>query len=68
LEKLLADLDMTNERLSRALSRLSTEELEQPVEDRTLGDRMAFACWHDTYHVGQTEYLRQLAGTDDKVI
>lgn len=23
---------------------------------------------HDTYHLGQTEYLRQLAGTDDQVI
>ena len=23
---------------------------------------------HETYHLGQTELLRQLAGTDDKVI
>jgi hypothetical protein len=29
---------------------------------------IAFMYFHETYHTGQTELLRQLAGTDDKVI
>jgi len=34
----------------------------------TLADRVHFAYFHDTYHTGQTELLRQLAGTDDQII
>lgn len=39
-----------------------------PDTDRTLGSRLHFLAWHEGYHAGQTELLRQLAGTDDKVI
>lgn len=46
------------------------DDFEQVMDDsdQTVGDRLRFLLWHETYHVGQTEYLRQLAGTDDKVI
>lgn len=30
--------------------------------------RLHFDYFHDTYHTGQTEILRQVAGTDDQVI
>ena len=33
-----------------------------------LGTLLHFAMWHETYHVGQTELLRALAGKRDKVI
>jgi hypothetical protein len=34
----------------------------------TLGNRLFFIYYHETYHVGQTELLRQLAGKNDKII
>ena len=30
-------------------------------------DALLGLSWHETYHVGQFEYLRQAAGTDDKI-
>ncbi len=70
LEKLTADLDTSQERLGAALESASPEELAQIVggKDRSLGERLAFLYWHEAYHTGQTELLRQLAGMDDKVI
>lgn len=72
LERLLAVLKEGQERISAALSALSAETLqeEQAVGERrlTLGERLHFAYFHDTYHVGQTELLRAVAGKRDKVI
>jgi hypothetical protein len=34
----------------------------------TVGQRVLGLYFHETYHVGQLELLRQLAGTGDKVI
>jgi uncharacterized damage-inducible protein DinB len=34
----------------------------------TVGQRAFFLYFHETYHVGQTELFRQLAGKNDKVI
>jgi uncharacterized damage-inducible protein DinB len=34
----------------------------------TVAQRVFFYYFHETYHVGQTELLRQLAGKNDKVI
>jgi hypothetical protein len=33
-----------------------------------LGGVLAFLNWHEAYHVGQLELLRQLAGKNDQVI
>ena len=72
LEELLRLLGRAQESLVEALEELSVEDLKQEIQSgektTTLGERIEFYSWHDTYHVGQTEYLRQLAGTDDKVI
>ena len=35
---------------------------------RTVGSVVHFNYFHDTYHAGQTELLRQVAGTNDSVI
>lgn len=68
LAQLLADLDVSQERLEVVLAGITAEDLERPVGDRTLAQRLTFAFWHETYHTGQTELLRQLTGVDDKVI
>jgi uncharacterized damage-inducible protein DinB len=69
LEQIMADLEVTQERLLAALTGLSAEELEREVDgDRTVAHRLTFAYWHEAYHTGQTELLRQLAGVDDKII
>lgn len=33
-----------------------------------VGERLFGFYFHDTYHTGQTDLLRQVAGTNDKVI
>jgi uncharacterized damage-inducible protein DinB len=71
-EKLLADLDQTQGRIITALERISPEELEKVAagdpKDRSVGQRLAFLHWHETYHTGQLELLRQLAGKTEKII
>ena len=59
-----------DEAIRQALEKLTMDDLEQVKEDseRTIGDRLRGLMWHETYHVGQTEYLRQLTGTNDKIV
>jgi hypothetical protein len=51
---------------------LPAAELERVVtfanNPRPLGGFLAFLDWHESYHVGQLELLRQLAGKVDKII
>ena len=37
-------------------------------ESTSVGERLHFDYFHDTYHTGQTELLRQVTGVGDKVI
>ena len=37
-------------------------------EDEGLGALLLRMAWHEAYHAGQVEYLRQLAGKDDRVL
>ena len=72
LQRLLEIIAATQEGLEAALGSLTEEELAvETTEDErttTLGDRVHFAYFHDTYHTGQTELLRQVAGKDDHII
>ena len=72
LERLLHDLDRSQQRLVAALEALGPESLAQMVafqgDEVPLGQALAGLHWHETYHTGQLELLRQLAGTDDRVI
>jgi len=70
LEQLVADLDISQERLAEALALVTPEDLNHKKEgqDRSQGERLAFIYWHEGYHTGQTELLRQLTGVDDKII
>ncbi len=71
MESILADLQSSQERLAEVMASLDDETLDAPFDnerDNSLRKRLAFMTWHDSYHTGQTEYLRQLTGTNDKVI
>jgi uncharacterized damage-inducible protein DinB len=72
LERLLHMLQQSQERIAVGLPRLSGDDMARMVSDHrgeiTLANRLFFLYFHETYHTGQTELLRQLAGTDDKVI
>ena len=70
LDKILQDLERSQDILIPAIEDLTQEALETVLEgrDQMLGESLTFLAWHEGYHTGQTEILRQLAGTDDKVI
>ena len=73
LEVLINHLDETQKRLSAALERETLETLQRlsTYRDRaeqTVGYWLFFLYFHDSYHVGQTEILRQASGMDDKII
>jgi len=64
------DFRNTQPRLQAAMTSLSAEQLAAQVPDRdqSLAERLTFLVWHESYHIGQFEYLRQLTGINDKVI
>lgn len=73
LEKLMEMLDRSQEHLDRLLEQLTDEHLERKVAffgntEMSVSEWLLFFYFHDTYHTGQTEILRQAAGMDDKVI
>jgi uncharacterized damage-inducible protein DinB len=72
LEKMMDTLQLGQEKIAACLAELHPEEFSRDIRVgnrmRTLGERLFFLYFHETYHVGQTEFLRQLAGKDDKVI
>lgn len=51
-----------------AFEAMTLEDLNVLRDERTLGERVLGLYFHETYHTGQTEILRQLAGVDDRVI
>lgn len=72
LDKLLEILTTGQTRIEAALNNLSEAELSEEIQvgERTmaLGTRLYGFYFHDTYHTGQTDLLRQIAGTNDKLI
>jgi hypothetical protein len=69
LERLLSALEESQARITAGLKRVSDADLEKPAgDDETVGEMIAFSHWHETYHIGQLELLRQVAGKNDKVI
>ena len=72
LEQLLTALEQSQSALSASLLKITEEELAREEQSflgtTTLGQLIFFLFWHESYHAGQPEYLRQLAGKDDKVI
>ena len=75
LEQMAADLAMANQRLVDALKPLTSadfdalgKEVIKGMTDWTVGWTLNFLIWHETYHTGQTDILRQASGMNDKVI
>jgi hypothetical protein len=72
LEQLLMVLEQGQNTLTARLQKTTEEELAREVQSflgtTTLGQLIFFLYWHESYHTGQPEYLRQLTGKDDKVI
>lgn len=72
LDQMRADLEGSEKQLTSLLEGVSVADLNAPVGEgdhqSTVGKRLKFLTWHEAYHTGQTEILRQLAGTDDKII
>jgi uncharacterized damage-inducible protein DinB len=70
LERLLADLEESGEQVKALLAEASADSLLQIFDEErgpTRLDALLGLIWHETYHAGQFEYLRQAAGTDDKI-
>ena len=65
-ERLLSDLDLSQKRIEAALAEISDEALAEVVDTRfgprPVGEHVASLHWHETYHLGQLELLRELAG------
>jgi uncharacterized damage-inducible protein DinB len=65
LTELLALLDQSTERIATAIHNASDETLTPLFDEErgtTVADRIAGLNWHETYHTGQLEILRQAAG------
>jgi len=69
---LLAMIAETSERIAAALEPVTEDWLAEEVavgaRTQTRAYRLHFLYFHDTFHTGQTEILRQLTGVGDKVI
>jgi len=71
LEELLKRLAESQERLLVALETVTPDSLDTKVDEakeQIVRERIEFLQWHETYHVGQLEILRQLAGKNDSII
>ena len=72
LAELLEKVKMSEERIRVGLGCLTEDELAASTpfgrSHGALGGHVFFLLWHETYHVGQLELLRQLAGKNDKII
>jgi hypothetical protein len=72
LELLVAHHGQVYEALAACLSEMCDEDFarEVPLGDRmvTLSWRIFFLHFHYTYHIGQLELLRQMAGHSEKLI
>ena len=68
LEQLRAAFDEAHERIINRLAEIHEEELGVIVEtrfgERPVGEHVASLHWHETYHTGQLELLRELAMRD----
>lgn len=67
LEELRVALRASQELLEAALADAGHERLAQETGGRSVGDRIDFLVWHETYHAGQTALYRRLAGLEGAI-
>lgn len=72
LDQLLGILNEGQTRISAAVEKLTASDLENEIQvgdaNMTVINRMFGFYFHDTYHTGQTEILRQVAGMNDRIV
>ena len=71
IDELLARLKDASDAFIQALEEKRDEDMEAILDEErgtTLRDRLDFHMFHEALHLGELGVLRQLAGTDDKVI
>lgn len=73
LDRLIELLEQAQENIASILAECSAEDLQRKVAffgntEMTVGEWLLFFFFHDSYHTGQAEIMRQAAGKDDKVI
>lgn len=73
LEALMAALEETEVRIEAALAGADEAFMLAEVPSvagrtATRADQLMFRYFHDTYHTGQTDVIRQLSGKSDKII
>jgi hypothetical protein len=72
LERLLDILAQGQERINAGFEQISAAALSEEIQigqnTVTRAARLHGQYFHDTYHTGQTDLLRQIAGKNDKVI
>ena len=71
LEKLVADLERSQNRLVAGLSTVSEPQLSAPSPDKsiaeTVGELLFVLQFHEAYHAGQTGLLRRMAGHEGAI-
>ncbi len=68
LENLIDLVGKSQHAIADALSTAGETLAARNAEGETLAERIRFQLWHDTYHTGQTDLLRQISGMDDAII
>ena len=73
LDELISLLEQLQAQMAALLADIDDEALSRELvffgsRSRPVADWLFFFYFHDTYHTGQTELLRQAAGKDDKII
>jgi hypothetical protein len=72
LERLLEGLDAVHAAIIARLAEMDptdfAREIVQGERKTTVGWRFLFLHFHYTYHIGQLELLRQLAGRSEKIV
>lgn len=73
-EQIIADYNAIHEIIVDRLKSMSPDDLAvaikpfERMDADSIGEWMRFSLWHETYHVGQLEILRQLTGVNDRII
>ena len=70
-QRLLAAVQSSQSSIEAALNSIDPEALAAIYDaenNLTVADRIDGLYWHETYHTGQLEILRQLAGTNDRIV
>lgn len=61
-------LDEQQQRLADAFAKSAADAMARKVGDNTLGETVRVLYFHDAYHTGQIDMLRQVAGKNDAIL